>query len=78
MTKTRSILEASLAFFGDPGQPVREEASTGVRFDPGDPLTPDPYADEPKWPAWKVTVFVIVFCAAFWAGIAYLAMRLMG
>jgi hypothetical protein len=26
-------------------------------------------ADEPKWPAWRVTVAVGLFCAAFWAGI---------
>lgn len=39
---------------------------------------PDPYADEPKWPAWKVTVFVIVFCGAFWAGVVYLLARLFG
>ena len=39
---------------------------------------PDPYADEPKWPAWKVTVFVIVFCGAFWAGVLYLLSRLFG
>jgi hypothetical protein len=39
---------------------------------------PDPYADEPKWPAWKVTLAVVVFCGAFWAGIGYLAFRLLG
>ncbi len=39
---------------------------------------PDPYADEPRWPAWKVTVAVVVFCGAFWAGIGYLATRLLG
>ena len=39
---------------------------------------PDPYADEPRWPAWKVTVAIAVFCVAFWAGIGYLAMRLLG
>lgn len=37
---------------------------------------PDPHADEPKWPAWKVTIAVIVFCSAFWAGIGYLVSRL--
>lgn len=40
--------------------------------------TPDPYIDEPKWAAWKVTLAVVVFCGAFWAGISYLAMRLLG
>lgn len=39
---------------------------------------PDPFADEPKWAAWKVTVAVVIFCGAFWTGIGYLAMRLMG
>jgi hypothetical protein len=39
---------------------------------------PDPFADEPKWAAWKVTLAVVVFCGAFWTGIGYLAMRLMG
>lgn len=45
----------------------------GLRMDPTDPT-----ADEPHYPAWKVTLFVIVFCGAFWGGIAYLAMRLFG
>jgi hypothetical protein len=40
--------------------------------------TPDPYADEPKWAAWKVTLGVVIFCASFWAGIYYLATRLLG
>ena len=39
---------------------------------------PDPYADEPKWAAWKVTLGVVLFCAAFWAGVYYLATRLLG
>jgi hypothetical protein len=39
---------------------------------------PDPFADEQKWPAWKVTVAVVVFCGAFWTGVGYLAMRLLG
>ncbi len=39
---------------------------------------PDPFVDEPKWPAWKVTIGVVVFCTAFWAGIAYIASRLFG
>jgi hypothetical protein len=38
----------------------------------------DALADEPKWPAWKVTVAVVVFCTACWAGIGYLAVRLLG
>ncbi len=39
---------------------------------------PDPFADDPKWPAWKVTIAVFVFCGAFWSGIGYLALRLLG
>jgi hypothetical protein len=39
---------------------------------------PDPYAGETKWPAWKVTVAVIVFCAAFWLGVSYLVVKLFG
>jgi len=39
---------------------------------------PDPYEGEPKYAAWKVTLFVILFCGAFWAGLSYLAMRLFG
>ena len=49
----------------------------GEPFHP-DTETPDPYIDEPKWAAWKVTLAVVVFCSAFWAGISYLAMRLLG
>ncbi len=51
------------------GGPERSQRDS----DPG-----DPYSDEPKYPAWKVSLFVIVFCGAFWAGISYLAMRLFG
>jgi hypothetical protein len=39
------------------------------------------YGQEPdvgKWPAWKVSLFVIVFCGAFWGGLIYLGMRLFG
>ena len=39
---------------------------------------PDPFADDRKWPAWKVTIAVVVFCGAFWSGVGYLAMRLLG
>lgn len=39
---------------------------------------PDPYADERKWPAWMVTVVVILFCGAFWAGVSYLGSLLLG
>jgi len=32
--------------------------------------------DTERWPAWKSALFVIVFCGAFWAGVAYLVSRL--
>jgi hypothetical protein len=38
-----------------------------------DAMLSDPLADEPKWPAWKVTVALVVFCSAFWSGVWYLA-----
>lgn len=40
--------------------------------------TPDPYAGERKWPAWLVTIAVILFCAAFWAGVSYLGSLIFG
>ncbi len=35
------------------------------------PIETTEYGDE-KWPAWKTTLFVLVFCGSFWAGVAYL------
>lgn len=63
------------------GAPVKDDnvdrtPSTGTR-DGGEDL-PDPYVGEPKWAAWKVTLFVILFCGGFWAGVAWLLMRLFG
>lgn len=40
--------------------------------------TPDPYADEPKIATWKVTLAVVLFCGAAWAGISYVATLLLG
>jgi hypothetical protein len=54
---------------------LNDDGEPGVRSG-GDP--PDPYEGEPKYAAWKVTLFVILFCGAFWAGLSYLAMRLFG
>lgn len=55
-------------------KPAREgETNTSPRLSSN---LPDPLADEPKWPAWKVTIAVIVFCSAFWAGVGYLVSRL--
>jgi len=39
---------------------------------------PDPFADQRKWPAWIVTIAVIAFCGAFWAGVSYLSSLLLG
>ena len=38
--------------------------------------THERHADEPKWARWKVTVVVVLFCAAFWSGVAYIVTRL--
>lgn len=38
----------------------------------------DTLAYEPRWGRWKVTLIVVLFCAAFWSGVAYIATRLLG
>ena len=38
----------------------------------------DLLAREPQWAPWKVAVVVVVFCAAFWSGVGYIATRLLG
>jgi len=43
-----------------------------------DRSTRGPGDTDAKWPAWKVTVVVIVFCAAFWGAVAYAAVRVFG
>ncbi len=40
--------------------------------------TPPANDSEPKWAPWKVTLSVIIFCSAFWAGVIWLGMRLFG
>lgn len=40
--------------------------------------TPDPFVGERKWPAWMVTIAVILFCGAFWAGVSYLVSLIFG
>ncbi len=35
-------------------------------------------AYEPRWGRWKVTLVVVLFCAAFWSGVGYIATRLLG
>lgn len=34
-------------------------------------------ASEPQWGRWKVTLLVVLFCAAFWSGVGYIATRLL-
>ena len=66
----------SLSSLMDDANPQRNRESDPKPMLSSNP--PDPYADEPKWPAWKVTIAVIVFCSAFWAGVGYLFSRLFG
>ena len=69
----------SLSSMTDDTRPAKQGMGPGRESDQRPrlpPNLPDPLADEPKWPAWKVTVAVIVFCSAFWAGVGYLVSRL--
>jgi hypothetical protein len=43
-----------------------------------EPLRTRSVQDEPKWPAWKVSTFVILFCGAFWTGLVWLGSSLFG
>lgn len=60
------------------GRSLLASDSEDLRTVRGDDVYDDAFPDEPKWPAWKVTLAVVVFCAACWAGIGYLAVRLLG
>lgn len=44
----------------------------------GLPGRADMEAGEARWPAWKVTVFVTVFCSVFWGGVAYAVTTIAG
>jgi hypothetical protein len=69
----------SLSSMTDDTRTTKQETAAGREGDPKPRLPsnlPDPLADEPKWPAWKVTIAVIVFCSAFWMGVGYLVSRL--
>ncbi len=66
VTPTHRVADVDMGF-ADVRRPGGDEA-----------MITDIFNEEPKWPAWKVTVAVVVFCAAFWSGIGYLAMRLLG
>jgi hypothetical protein len=52
--------------------------SDELRTRQGDDAYEDAFPNEPRWQAWKVTLAVVVFCTACWAGIGYLAVRLLG
>lgn len=69
----RSAMHATAASIDDIAGPLGKDAT--VRRET-ESTPPEPYAAEEKWPAWKVTLAVILFCGAFWTGIGYLAMRL--
>ena len=73
LAEIRSAMHATAASIDDLAGPLGKDA-TAVR-DAGSP-PPEPFAGETKWPAWKVTLAVVLFCGAFWTGIAYLALRL--
>lgn len=60
------------------GRSLMASESEDKRTVRSDDAYEDAFPDEPKWPAWKVTLAVVVFCAACWAGIGYLAVRLLG
>lgn len=44
----------------------------------GLPGRADMEGSDVRWPAWKVTVFVTVFCSAFWGGVAYAVTTIAG
>ena len=53
-------------------EPVRPAEPSIARA----PTLAEPHIE--KWAAWKVSLFVILFCGAFWSGVIYLGMRLFG
>ena len=73
MAEIRAAIHATAPGRDDFAARPSKDASVGN--DDQAPL-PDPYADQTKWPAWKVTLAVIVFCGAFWTGVGYLVFRL--
>lgn len=60
------------------GRSLLASESDDPRTVRGDDAYEDAFPDEPRWQAWKVTLAVVVFCTACWAGIGYLAVRLLG
>ena len=69
MASTRSRRDAPVNRAGEPADlrqlPLHRDADT-----------PDPYSGESKWPAWVVTLAVVMFCSAFWAGAGYIITEL--
>jgi hypothetical protein len=76
LADTKATQTAAMSGFADAAdmRVMRRAPAHGMLPPSHDPLTDD----EPKWPAWKVTVFVLAFCGAFWGGIIWLALRLLG
>ncbi len=64
VTPTLRVADVDVGF-SDARRPVADAA-----------MPSDPLADEPKWPAWKVTIAVVVFSGAFWAGIYWIGSSL--
>jgi len=76
LAEIRRAMQASTA--GIDSLAPLPDADVRTRSDDGSSNPPDPYAGEAKWPAWKVTIAVVVFCGAFWTGVGYLVLRLLG
>jgi len=65
---TRTVwLDPSRAFSGVPGPDAGLSEQEGGRLEPV----------EAKWPAWRVTVGVVLFCGAFWTAFGYVLVDLL-
>jgi hypothetical protein len=72
----RAVVHASVAGVDDISASADKTAVAQRAAEEG-AAPPDPYAGDPKWPAWKVSLAVIFFCGAFWIGIGYLLTRIL-
>lgn len=72
ITEQRPVWRASAT-----GGEVKNPFAAAMRRDE-DTSYDDPLVHEPRWSRWKVTIVVVVFCAAFWSGVGYIATRLLG
>ena len=70
----RAVVHASAAGVDDVSASADKKAVAQREAEEG-AIPPDPYVGDPKWPAWKVSLAVIIFCGAFWIGIGYLVSR---